>query len=724
MHSCPHRRRSVAHSIVFILSLLAWLGPLAALQGCSKARTGDPEDQNDEDDDEGRTETREVDAGRTKPPPQGGCSDDNPFCDDDKSTPAAPTCGNEPIDLDPVGVNVMIAIDGSASMGTHWTRIQSALKGLREAHPESAFGLQLFWGELQQDIAAAQSKANWCGKTNNRVLEPGDNPASKLIEFLGTTPPGPRFLGGLYETSPVIEALNYYLKNPSKLADPKRTNYLLFVTDGNDNCFGAVFTNKEDKLIAYEKLAIELGKLNIRVIPVGFDSASAPDRGGVFGATPANTDLDVLSTLLEHGGSGLTEVPTVEDPTKLADVIAQVGQTVRNCRFEIPDALDPTVGLNPFELSFVINGMTVPRDRHRREGWNFVDGNTSQVELFGKACEAVRNKASIVAQKTCSEKVCGTASVKVETKPRVVQFLFDVSASRIECADGTLNCLMLPGSAGRTSLTYWETVEHALAESLVAPINDDVEFGLQFFPGKAADQFSCDVATEPEIPPAQGTEITILSQMLEKLPFGLSPVVQVLENVAAAPGRLADPDVQGAVVMLSDGGDNCSGAPQAQIVERLGAAAKKLHDEGVDTYVVRYGAPAGNTREQEAQLRAIVENGGTARTDPSDPTLKPYVDAADDAALTAALSEISNTLASCSFALDGLPRDADKSKVNLYLNGETIPFDMAGAKEQGWSYVDAARTTIELYGDSCTAFKTNRKTSVIVELGCAPVIVF
>ncbi|MEY4582911.1 MAG: hypothetical protein RL701_7614, partial [Pseudomonadota bacterium] len=82
---------------------------------------------------------------------------------------------------------------------------------------------------------------------------------------------------------------------------------------------------------------------------------------------------------------------------------------------------------------------------------------------------------------------------------------------------------------------------------------------MQFFPGKNAASFTCDVATAPEIAPLQGTEITIMSQMLEKLPLGFSPVVQVLENVAAAPGRLADPGILGSVVLLSDGGDNCSG---------------------------------------------------------------------------------------------------------------------------------------------------------------------
>ncbi|MEY4582912.1 MAG: hypothetical protein RL701_7615 [Pseudomonadota bacterium] len=372
--------------------------------------------------------------------------------------PAAPGCSPEPIDLTPAGVNIMVAIDGSASMATHWTRIQTAVKALRRSHPNAAVGLQVFWAEVTESFEAGVSKNNWCGLTSNHVLDVGPNTEQQLIDFLGTEPPGPAFLGGLFETSPVVEPLNYFLTHASKLADPTRTNYLLFVTDGNDNCFGSVFANKADKLVAFQKLAVELTKLNIRVVPVGFDAASMPDSDGTFGTTPPNTDLDVLGTLLKYGGTGLAEVPKVDDPSKLSQVIEQVGQQVRNCRFEIPAVLDTSLDVNPFQLDFSVNGQLVTRDRRNLTGWNFVDGSTSQVELFGPACEAVRAGRPLEAHKTCSQDVCGTAAIKVETRPRAVLLLLDASASRIECADGTLDCLVLPGTGTPRTLTFWEVV--------------------------------------------------------------------------------------------------------------------------------------------------------------------------------------------------------------------------------------------------------------------------
>jgi hypothetical protein len=696
------------------------------IHGCSAAGDRAP--------DRGPTDLGNAGSSGTSPMPL--CPPTNPFCTGSADNPAgmAPIstetvkpadnrCSSQPIDLKPVGINIMVAVDGSASMATHWTRIQDAIKALRKAHPDSSFGLQIFWGEVEDTLQGAVSKNNWCGATQNRVLDVGDHSEKELLDFLGSAPPGPAFLNGLFETSPVVEPLNYYLEHMTKLADPARTNYLVFVTDGNDNCFGSVFTNKADKLLAFQKLAVELGKQNIRTVPIGFDAASRPGGTGMWGTTPANTDLDVLAAILKYGGSGLKEVPKVDDPTKLADVITKVGQSVRNCRFSIPGALDPTTAVNPFELSFSINGKLIPRDRHRAEGWNFVDGNTTQVELFGQACQAVQAALPVEAHKTCEQNVCGTAAVKVETKPRAVLLLLDASASRIECVDGSLNCLQPPGPGVQRPLSFWEDVEHAIGQSLAAPINDDVDFGLQFFPGKDAQFLSCDVATKPEIPPADGTEITIMSQMLEKLPFGLSPVVQVLENVAAAPGRLADPSVLGTVVMLTDGDDNCSGEQQNGIVTRLGAAAKSLLKAGVKTYVVRYGSDNGRTPAQDEQLRAIVANGGTASSDPTDQSKIPYVDAKSDAELNAALASIADRLASCSFTVSGLPSSADKTKANLYLNGEVIPFDAKGSKQNGWAWTDAQQTVAELYGDSCAAFKTNRRTSVVVEFGCTQVMV-
>jgi hypothetical protein len=646
------------------------------------------------------------------------CPPSNPFCEDETKPDAGPkvSCGNASIDLDTVGVNIMLAIDGSASMAPHWERIRAAVSTLHDAHPEAQFGVQVFWGLVSDN---PRDKANWCGGTEQRLLDVGPVTTQEMLDTVGPMPPGFGFFD-IWETSPVIDPLNYFVANATKLADPTRTNYLVLVSDGNDNCFGSAYTTQQNKLLAYEKIAVELGKRNIRVLPIGFDAKSAASWDGAYLTTEPNTNVEALGTLLEFGGTGLSELPKIENPDQFAEVLDQVGVRVRSCRFAIP----PTSGdskVNPFELSFTINDTEVERDRTQRNGWNFVGDDIQQVELFGDACQAVRAGSKLASQKTCKSQSCGNAAVEVQTKPRAVLYLLDASASRIECTDGTFNCVIEAAQAQqvRTSYTFWETVQGTLGRSLVEPINDDVEFGLQLFPKKEQNALNCDIGVEPEIKPAAGTQIEIMSQMNEKLPLGRSPVVAALESVAADPGRLAEPDVQGAVVMLTDGGDNCTGAQQADNVARLSAAAQSLLDRNVKTYVVRYGKADSSSPDQDAQLRAIVAHGGTARSDPADPTRVPYVDARTAEDLNAALAELSDKLASCEITLGGLPEMADKERANLYLNGQEIPKQAPGV-DNGWSWKDAEQTAIELHGPECDEFKTARKSSVIVEFGCEP----
>ena len=316
--------------------------------------------------------------------------------------------------------------------------------------------------------------------------------------------------------------------------------------------------------------------------------------------------------------------------------------------------------------------------------------------------------------------MCGTAAVSVSTKARSVLLLLDSSGSRTECSDGSWDCLSLPGSLGHT-LSYWEVVQRAVGSALVAPVNDDVAFGLQFFPSKNAEQFTCDVAAAPEIPPASGRQIDIMKAMLEKIPLGLSPQVSVMENVAAAPGMLADPSAVGAVVLLSDGGDNCAGDPQAEIVTRLGAAAKKLFDNSVKTFAIRYGSSEGETADATEQLNAVATNGGTANG--SSTTGPAYIDAKTPDELSAALASISDQLATCAFTLGAVAPDVDKNRTTIFMDGEQIGFDATGSKQDGWSWQDQAQTMVELYGEACSNFKSSRRTNIIVEFGCAPILI-
>jgi hypothetical protein len=226
-----------------------------------------------------------------------------------------------------------------------------------------------------------------------------------------------------------------------------------------------------------------------------------------------------------------------------------------------------------------------------------------------------------------------------------------------------------------------------------------------------------------QVEPSAGTAIAVIGDVLERLPTGSTPLLAGLESVARSPGRLAEAGVAGAVIVVSDGGESCEPIDQATKVARLTEAARTLQARGIKVFAVRFGNKGLDFADQDAQLRAIVKHGGTATGNPDDPNNVPYLDAPDAAALSSALGSISQALASCALSVGQLDATADKTQVNLFLDGDVVPLDKQGQKRDGWGWLDAARTQIELYGPTCERFKTSRATSIVVEAGCEPIFV-
>jgi hypothetical protein len=691
--------------------LTGWMG-FAACLGLAACSGKDPDiTAMDTPGDAGAPDTA-VDTPAPPPP----CPPENQFCNVNTVPPPdiINTCGSEKIDLTPSGVNVMIALDGSYAMRAHWPVVQQAIKKMLEANPDLSFGAHLFWANAS-NLEMIFDKVNFCGTTENRVLDVASNQHAAVLNFFGPKPPGP---GGQYfSLRPVVDPLRYYLDNDTKLANPNTTNYLVFISNGDDNCFGHIFAANQDKDITYEKLAFELLKKNIRTLPVGFDGATAQRTwdGKLM------TNFESLDRLAVNGGTGLQKALAADSSEQLEQALLKVGESIRTCRFKIPDVLDPQKNLNPFQLTFLVNNTLVARDRTHTMGWDFVAGNTAEVEMFGDVCVALKAGKAVEAKRGCTNtEVCGTAATKINAKGRAVEYLVDRSFSMAACEIPDWFGIACIEDYGNT-LSWWGKAARSIALSLTAPINDDVEFGLQYFPSKEDD--NCMVNSMPEVPISSSSEIGIIGSILGTLATGSTPLVGALEQVAMNPGRLADPSLTSAVIMISDGANACDNITQADAVTRLGNAARMLHDRGIKVYAVRFGPKGGmDFADQDAQLRAIVTNGGTATGDPNDPNNVPYLDAPDQMQLDAVLTGVSEQLSTCDFVVSNDNTKADKDKVNLYINGEAIPYDSMGKKVDGWGWLDAGRTTITMFGPACKRFKNSRSTSVVVEFGCTPVI--
>jgi hypothetical protein len=661
----------------------------------------------------GVVDARSVLDARTTPPKEESCPPSNPYCGDGGAPPKSNICASAPVDLQSSGVKVVVAIDGSKSMNTFWTQMRDAVRGMMDQNPSIQFGADLFWADVVDSVEEGLKRINACGDTEHKFLDLAFNQSSKLDDLFGSEPPGPGVF--FWDFTPVADPLNYYLTHDTPLSDPNTTNYLVLISDGNDNCFGNFWAGEDDKVKAYQKLARELVKKNIRVLPIGFNGQS--DQTMITGGQ-LMTDFTALDTIAKFGGTGLDKAIAADDPDQLTQAFATVSQRIASCRYQVPATAPDGKELNPFSLTFALNGQPVARDRMAKDGWDFVRGETGEVEFYGQSCQAIRAGVKLVASQTCStEPLCGNATSKVTAKPRAVEFLLDRSGSMGACSAGALDCI--PGLT--TGLTWWGVAARAISTSVTAPINDDVEFGLKYFPDRGSQ--GCSVGDGPAVAPASGTAIALLGDVLHTLPGGATPLITALENVAQNPGRLAQPDVAGALILISDGGESCGGLDQAARVARIEAASKALFSAGIRVFAVRFGDKGLDFADQDAQLRAIVREGGTATGDPNDPNNTPYLEAPDADALNVALGSIAQELASCTLELGTVEADADKTRVNLYLDGDVVPFDKQGAKQAGWGWSDAAQTELELYGDTCTRYKTSRATSIVIEVGCEPITV-
>ena len=93
--------------------------------------------------------------------------------------------------------------------------------------------------------------------------------------------------------------------------------------------------------------------------------------------------------------------------------------------------------------------------------------------------------------------------------------------------------------------------------------------------------------------------------MLHTLPGGSTPLIAALEDVAAMPGRLADPEVAAALILISDGGESCDGMDQAERVMRIENAVKTLYAANIKTFAVRFGEKGLDFADQDV----IVDDG-------------------------------------------------------------------------------------------------------------------
>ena len=171
------------------------------------------------------------------------------------------------------------------------------------------------------------------------------------------------------------------------------------------------------------------------------------------------------------------------------------------------------------------------------------------------------------------------------------------------------------------------------------------------------------------------------------------------------------------MVLVTDGAANCRSDAMGEYErfesydDSLLPLVAEAYAAGIPTFVVgidiadevspnvQDGNPNGvNTY---AKLNELADAGGVPRADPAER----FYNAGNQIELNAALTAIAGAVVSCTIVLD--PAPTFPSYVELNVGGVDFGGALAGecAGQDGWRYVDAEKTTIELCGQACALFQ-------------------
>jgi hypothetical protein len=279
--------------------------------------------------------------------------------------------------------------------------------------------------------------------------------------------------------------------------------------------------------------------------------------------------------------------------------------------------------------------------------------------------------------------------------------------------------------------SYWTMVTEALIDT-TALMDNQIRFGLMVFP----DGF---VTCEPPVPESPLVAIEdinatqIQTQINGQTPNGGgTPTTTAMEAAGMYLNSIFD-EADKYILLASDGAPNCStdmslqcpecDTTQMDLVTCFNhndclddvlaiEKAAELHDDwGISIYVIGVG---GVVDVWDDVMDGIAAAGGT----------EGYYPAEDATQIQDALSEIAAASLSCTFTVDWESLDEsvsdDPSLVNLYADGELVPYSEGCANEDGWHWLD--QDTIEMCPGLCDDYKTAVISVVSATFGCESVV--
>ncbi len=326
---------------------------------------------------------------------------------------------------------------------------------------------------------------------------------------------------------------------------------------------------------------------------------------------------------------------------------------------------------------------------------------------------------------------CGEFGVSLPVVAPDLVLVLDKSGSMVK------NVWDHDGDPNTMPVTRWKSL-HAVVEQVVAGFDGSLNLGAVLFPALAAtwqyDATACLMADAPDVlvEPLHGQAVLAAlpgPDSNESVINGGTPATRGIQLAFDHLSSLDD-GLPKFMVMVTDGAANChEGAVDnfdlfetyddglLPLVQSAKAAGVPTFVVGIDivdavSQEIQDGSPNGTNTF--AKLNELADAGGVPRDDPSER----FYNAANQVELAAALTEIAGAVVSCTIVLD--PAPIFPNYVEVQVGGVDFGTGTVGecGSEDGWHYVDAEKTMIELCGQACALFKQSGSMNAVYK--CPP----